>query len=380
MRIGISGYVGNKKTGIGRVLENVLKQVAILLPESEFILFVNKDFLEYIEIDWPNNVKIVQYNVSKNNPIGNIIWHQFGFQRQLKKFECDCEFLPNFSLLLWNRIPTVSIIHDMIEFNVAKKFNMFRVLYRRFAVPRMARKSDIIITVSNSSKSDIIKFCKIRDSKIKVAYNGCDFEVFKPYSENEVRKKLTKHTIEPYSYVMSVGTIDYPGKNVFSLVKAFFKAKKQFDSNLKLLIVGKSGHNAKKIFDLVSNSPFCNDVRFTGFVSDEDLPYFYSGALVFCFLSLYEGFGLPLLEAMACGCPVIASNTSSLPEVLGDAGITIDPFDIDGIAKAIWKLENSPFVQNESRMRGISRAKMFSWVSAAKVYCDVFNEIKNSSR
>lgn len=376
MRIGISGYVGNKKTGIGRVLENVLMHMARLAEDSEFILFVNGDFDEFLRITWPPNVKVVPFQVSKECPIGNILWHQFCFQQKLKQYKCDCAFIPNFSLLLWRRIPTVAIIHDMIEFNVPNKFSVVRVLYRRFAVPRMARKSDRIVTVSFSSKRDIINICGVPESKVTVAYNGCDVSVFRPLAENDVRNKLCGYALEPGSYILSVGTVDYPGKNVFSLVKAFFRLKEQGKTDKKLVVVGKPGHNAGKIYELVSKSPFQGEVKFLGFMSDEDLPYFYSGAAMFCFLSLYEGFGLPIVEAMACGCPVICSNTSSLPEILAGAGMTVDPLDIEKIAETISLVNNSPDLRSEFRAKGIIRSQEFSWNSAAKVYRDVFEKVK----
>jgi glycosyltransferase involved in cell wall biosynthesis len=377
MKIGISGYIGKYKTGIGRTLENVLLELAKVDNNITYYLFINYDQYELIRSAWPTNVKIIKYKVSKNNPIGNILWHQFYFQMKLKQYKCDLSLIPNFSLLLWKSVPTVVVIYDLIEFNVLNKFSKLRVKYRYFSVPLMAKKADKIITISKCSKDDIIKYCRVEESKIVIAYCGYDKNMFRELTENDVYAKIKTYSMEPYSYILYVGTIDYPGKNVFSLIKSFFYLKEKRNIREKLLIAGNSGYNSNIVFDLVRNSPYKNEVFFLGFVKDEDLPFLYSGAKVFCYLSYYEGFGLPVLEAMACGCPVIGSNSSSIPEILDNAGILVDPNNIDEIADAIYGVITSDNLGHSMKKKGLYRAESFSWNNAAARYYEVLKKLNS---
>lgn len=376
-RIGISGYVGNRKTGIGRVLENVLIRMCRIAPTFEFILFVNYDFDDYLNQSWPSNVKVVPFGVSKNSPLKNIWWHQLGFQRLLREHGCACSWIPNFSLLLWSEVPVVAVVHDMIEFHVAGKFDRFRMVYRQLAVPRLARKANEVITVSESSKQDIIRYCGISASKITVASNGCDFDVFQPVVGRKLADRLRLWGLEPLSYLLTVGTIDYPGKNVMSVLRAYVALREQQSTRQKLVVVGKPGHNAQKIYGYISSSIFRSDIIVLGYLGDADLPYLYSGATALCFMSLYEGFGLPVLEAMACGCPVICSNTSAMPEIVEGTGITVDPLDVDAIMCAIQKVEHSLLTRDQLVLTALKRSRRFSWDTTARIYLNTFHRVLN---
>ena len=144
MRVGISGYVGTHLTGIGRVLISVLKEMARLYPDDEYVLFANKGYTFYDSLSAFPNVRVVDTGVSKDSPLANILWHQWGFQRMLRRWNCDVAYIPNFSLLLWKRIPTVVTIHDLIEFNVPGKFSRLRMAYRKVIDPLMVRNSSSI--------------------------------------------------------------------------------------------------------------------------------------------------------------------------------------------------------------------------------------------
>ncbi|HLW06209.1 MAG TPA: glycosyltransferase family 1 protein [Marinilabiliaceae bacterium] len=373
MIIGISGYVGNKLTGIGRVLLNVLINLAEKNPLDTFVVFENKDFDAFsVTFQHTPNVKIVKTSVSKESAIGNILWHQHSYQRLLEKYKCEVSFIPNFSLLLWKNIPTVVIIHDMIEFHVPGKFSPLRMLYRKFSVPRMARKADFIITVSESSKRDIVKFCKVPAGKIKVVLNGVDVKRFRRYESSEVTRVLGQYGLAGTDFLLFVGTIDYPGKNIKVLIEAFFNLKAKYKIAEKLVVVGKNGHNSKVIYDFVKSSPFQSDVIFTGFLSDEDLPLLYNGARVFLYLSLYEGFGLPVLEAMACGTPVICPDTSSFPEIVNGLNVAVNPIDVEAIELKMFELMNDSELRNHIGNAGYDKSKKYRWELAADEYMSVF--------
>lgn len=372
MRIGISGYVGTHLTGIGRVLVCVLKEMARLFPEDEYVVFANSGYTFYDALATLPNVKVVDTGVSKDSPLANIIWHQWGFQRSLRQWKCDLAYIPNFSLLLWKQIPTVVTIHDLIEFNVPGKFSRLRMAYRKVIDPLMVRNSTSITTVSECSKRDIIRFCNAKEEKVRVIHNAVDTTIFHEYDKEDVIPVIEKYGLNYKSYFIFVGTIDYPGKNIKTVIEAFFQLKTQQPNDHQLVIVGKDGHNAQVIYDLVNGSAYKKDVLFTGYVPDADLPILYSGAKVMLYLSFYEGFGLPVLEAMSCATPVICSDTSCFPEVAGQADVCVCPTDVEAVADKLMRLTSDDnfclHVTNQCR----KQAKSFSWERSAKAYHEVF--------
>ena len=374
MILAISGYVGNKLTGIGRVLIEVLNEMAPINDADEYVLFKNYDFEDYDVLKKHANIKIVDINVSKYSSLGNIIWHQWNFQRLQKEYKCDVAYIPNFSLLLWKRIPTIVTIHDLIEFNVPNKFSKLRMMYRKIIDPMMVRNSTYITSVSECSKQDIIKFCGAKESKIKVIANAADRSRFRIYREEEVKDCLVKYDLQYKEYCLFVGTIDYPGKNIMSALEAYVNLRKKYNIKEKMVIVGKNGFNSDVIYDYVNNSDYKDDIIFTGYLSDMDLPLVYSGSKVLIYLSLYEGFGLPVLEAMSCNIPVVCPNTSCFPEVIGDIPVGVSPTSISEIEDKLYKLLSDDVFNRKISEECHERAKKFSWKQSALAYYKVFHE------
>jgi glycosyltransferase involved in cell wall biosynthesis len=369
MKIGISGYVGNKLTGIGRVLLNILHEIGKEHQDVDIVLFENKDFDDFsVELKCYSNIRIVKTKVSKESALGNIVWHQLSYQRQLKKYDCDISLIPNFSLLLWKNRPTSVIIHDLIEFNLPEKFSKLRTKYRYFAVPKMAKIADLVFTVSRSSERDIIKYCNTPADKIKVIYNAADKSFFKPYDKSVVVQRLEKYNLEYKDYILFVGTIDYPGKNVKNLIEAYFSLRDNNQISEKLVIIGKNGHNSEVIYDFVKPSKYHNDVVFTGYVEDDDLPLIYSGAKIMTYLSFYEGFGLPVLEAMSCCTAVLCSNTSCFPEIVEELDVTVDPNDINGIATKIYNLISNNDLNKQIAQSCYEKSQKYDWKVSADSY------------
>lgn len=375
MRVGISGYVGTHLTGIGRVLINVVKEMARLFPEDEYVLFANQGYDFYAPLTSLPNVRVVNTGVSKDSPIANILWHQRGFQRLLRQWECDVAYIPNFSLLLWKRLPTVVTIHDLIEFNVPGKFSPLRMAYRKMIDPLMVRNSTFVTTVSECSKRDIVRFCHADEKKVRVIPNAVDPTYFHEYDEAEVRPVLEKYGLVYKSYFIFVGTIDYPGKNIKVVIDAFFQLKERQGIDYKLVIVGKDGHNSQIIYDVVNRSRYKDDVLFTGYVSDADLPKLYSGAKVMLYLSLYEGFGLPVLEAMSCATPVVCSDTSCFPEVAGEADICVNPTDVDAVSGQLLRLTTDETYYQQMANQCLAQSRTFSWERSARAYHEVFKMV-----
>ncbi|CCZ71257.1 mannosyltransferase [Bacteroides sp. CAG:702] len=378
MIVGISGYVGNRLTGIGRVLINILSELAKQHPEDKYILFRNFDFKEYNCLTQYENIQIVDVPYTKESGLKNILWHQWLFQKLLKKYKCDIAYIPNFTLLLWKSIPTIVTIHDLIEYNVPDKFSKPRMIYRKWICdPLMAKRSNYILTVSEASKVDIIKYLHVNPNKITVTPNAADRTVFKKYSDEEIHRTLQKYKFKEKDYLLFVGTIDYPGKNVMTALKAYLELKKEYNIQEKMVIVGKNGYNSDVIYNFVNASESKEDIIFTGYLPEEDLPLVYAGAKIMVYLSYYEGFGLPVLEAMSCGTPVVCSNTSCFPEVIGDIDVGVNPESISEVKEKIYKLlTDTPYINSISE-QCYKRASCFSWKLSAQLYHDVFKSFSN---
>lgn len=380
MRVGISGYVGNKLTGIGRVLINVLIELAKQYPNDTYILFRNYDFLEYDCLKEFSNIQIVDVPYTKESTLKNILWHQWLFQKLVKQYKCDIAYIPNFTLLLWKVKPTIVTIHDLIEYNVPDKFSKARMIYRKgICDPLMARRSDHILTVSQSSYNDIVKYLNVDNKKITLTLNASDKNVFKKYSREEVEEVIKRVGLEYKKYFLFVGTIDYPGKNIKTVIESFFSLKEKGKiKDYKLVVIGKKGFNSEVIFDCVEKSQFNNDVIFPGYVEDKDLPMYYAGAAIMLYLSLFEGFGLPVLEAMSCATPVICPNTSCFPEIVEDLDVTVPPLDVDAVSNKILQIVENSEYSNELSQKCYDKSKKYSWSASARNYHDAFCFLLNN--
>lgn len=250
----------------------------------------------------------------------------------------------------------------------------FVPLYPREELKRYIDRADSIIAISEHTKRDIINFFNVPEEKVRVILLAAD-ERFRCIEDKEaIRKTLDIYGISD-EYILYTGPMELR-KNVPALVRAYSILKTENKISHKLVLAGnKGGGQYKEIMDIISSDGIENEVIFTGFVADDDLPYLYNGASVFAFPSLYEGFGLPPLEAMACGCPVVTSNTSSLPEVVGDAGLMVDPNRPEELAEAMWRILEESELRAELRERGLKRAAEFSWRRCAEETLAVYREL-----
>ena len=268
---------------------------------------------------------------------------------------------------LLNLQPFIVTCHDIIPLIF---YNNIKKLKFRYAVSGI-KNADKIIADSYNTKQDIISYFKIPDEKIKIIPLAAD-KIFQPLDEVIISKIKQKYNFD-FPLILYVGTLE-PRKNIPTLIKAFCKLKKEGLPHI-LLVTGKKDGKYKKIFEMVKKLNLQKDVIFTGYIPREDLPTIYNAVDLFVYPSLYEGFSLPPLEAMACGTPVITSNTSSLPEVVGDAGIMVNPYEIDGLAKAMYEVLTDCGLREDMIKKGLKRAKMFSWERTAKETLEVYQEV-----
>lgn len=336
MKVVISGYIGKKITGIGRNLICLLDNAT---SDIDYVIYTNEDMKNDLKFKNPH-VTVKAYPISKNSSFKNLLWTTFIFPFVALKERANCVLIPNFTLLLLKFRPTIVIMHDLIEFNVPNKFSKNKMFYRtKIADPITARKADHILTVSQNSKKDIMKFLNIKENKITVIYNGVEQEKFRRMNKDATLRILRKKKW-PEDFLLYAGTIDYPGKNAMGVIKAFEKLKKDQTYTGCLVLAGMPGTNFEIIKTYIENSTYKNNIILTGYVTDEELIALYSACSVFIFISLYEGFGIPPLEALSCGAKTIVSNTSSLPEVVGKIGWTVSPTNEEEVKNTIVKALN----------------------------------------
>ena len=264
--------------------------------------------------------------------------------------------------------PFIITVHDLVRFSFsfAEEKIIMRILLKLDI--RGIKRASHIIAVSQNTRDDLIKYLKIPDDKISVIYNGIDHSVFKPYKVKLLDKP----------YILYVGS-ERPRKNLGQLFEAFAKLKDEFPE-LQLVKIGIAGRSPKYRRDTMkklASLGITGRVTFIGYASESDLAHYYSSALLLAYPSLYEGFGLPPLEAMACGCPVITSNTSSLPEVVGEAGIMVDPHDTDSLAQAMRQVLTDSELRDNMIRKGLEQSKRFSWEKAAEQTLEVYNKVES---
>ena len=321
------------------------------------------------------------FNVSFFYPAAlRAAWQDQHFVRMLNR-QKGIVHLPNHHLGRYGfflKVPYIITVHDLIRYFDLKGHGTFihrPNLRDRFYLSldyRGIKKATRIIAVSQATKDDLVKHLGIAEERISVVYEGIDHQLFKP--------TLVAHQSAPY--LLFVGS-EHPRKNFIGLLKAFrnFKSKSGHRfKDLKLVKVGKAGgaeaEFRKHTLQAVNELNIAGDVVFTDYVADEDLPAYYSGAECFILPSLYEGFGFPPLEAMACGCPVIVSNVASLPEVTGEAAIKVHPYHTYSLTRALEMVLTDERLRGELVAKGFERAKQFSWEKAAKETLNIYREVE----
>lgn len=268
----------------------------------------------------------------------------------------------------------VTIIHDMAYKSCPETVRKKTKGMLNLALKKSCKRADKIITVSEFSKQEIIHYLHIEENKIVVMPNGVDFNRYHPnYSADEISCVLAKYKIST-KYFLYLGTLE-PRKNITKLIEAYAKLKEEISPIPKLVLAGGKGWMYDSIFETVNRLKLEDDVIFTGYVMEKEVPVLMKGAEAFLFPSIYEGFGMPPLEAMACGTPVLVSNVSSLPEVVGDAGVYVDPDSIQSIKEGMALFLSNEKLKKELSAKGLERAKLFTWERSAGILNKVFEEL-----
>lgn len=372
MKIGIMlRHLGSKGPEVGtRVYaENVVEGILERDKKNKYLLIYNdKESLgKYSK--YPNATEIVIRMPTK------LLWDQFAIPLLVKREKLDLIFNPKFTVPLFSGCKTVFAIHGMEWYIYPEVYNWYDIIYVKIALPFYCRKADAIVAVSKLVKSDIINYIGIYKDKIKTIYEAAN-KIFRPLRDQDTLIAIKEKYNLPDRFILYVGGI-FPSKNFGGLVKAFYNLKKK--GSYKLVVVGSKRWKFEKDFKLINELDLNDDIHFTGRIPQIDLPAFYNLAEIFVFPSLYEGFGIPVLEAMACGCPVIASKTGALPEIAGDAAAFIDPYDIKEMSDTMNKVLTNENFRQELIEKGYKQVKNFSWDKCATEIIEVFRELEREN-
>src|SRR5690606_15050327 len=310
-----------KLEGIGWYTHQTLKRIVLSHPEHEFIFFFDRKFDE--SFIYADNVKGVTISPQARHPFLYYLWFEWLIPYYLKKYKVDVFLSPDGLTTLNSRVPSCLVIHDLAFEHFPEHNRFLDGRYYRFFTPRFARKAKRIVTVSEFSKQDIFKQYGVENEKISVSYNGAH-SGYRPLSFEE-KSVIKNNWTSGQEYFIFAGAL-HPRKNVVNLLKAFIVFKRKYKTNMKLVIVGRMAWKYDEVEKMKNDMPFREDVIWTGYLDVQQLSQLMGAAYALVYASLFEGFGIPILEALQCHVPVIASNTSSMPEVAGAAGLLVDPY------------------------------------------------------
>lgn len=366
MRIGIDArLVHYTQAGIGQYTLNLIRGLAELDAENEYVILQSRK----------DRLPLIQKPNFRRHPLWTPSHHrleQLVLPLEIQGLNLDLLHSPDFIPPFRRNCLSVITVHDL-SFLVYPGFMTRESANYYGQIDVAVRNTQHIIAASQSTADDIIRLLGAPESKITVIYQAID-PIFRPISDPEPLAAVRARYGVPEEFVLFVGTVE-PRKNLPTLFEAFRLVLDRYRSRAKLVVVGPLGWLVDESLEAVERLSLEDDVLFLKKVPVADLLHLYNAARVLVMPSFYEGFGRPALEAMACGTPVIVSNVSSLPEVVGDAGILVSPHDPEDIAVAIWRVLSDAQLREEMRAKGLSRATCFSWERAAQQTLDVYREV-----
>jgi glycosyltransferase involved in cell wall biosynthesis len=379
MKIGIEGQrlFRKKKHGMDMVALELILNLQEIDKENEYFIFVKPDEDDQVLKETPN------FKIIKLEGGSYPLWEQVALPKAAGEAGCQILHCTSNTAPINCKIPLVVTLHDIIymESNYLKiltgsatPYQKFGNVYRKMVVPRVVKMSRKIITVSHFEKNRIGEYFGIQgDNRLEAVYNGVS-EHFKPMTDESELKRVKEKYHLPDHFFFFLGNTD-PKKNTKGTLKAFSDFLKQTGTDYRLVMLDYDLSELEKLLDEIGDKNLIEKIILTGYVINTDLPAIYVQSKVFLYPSLRESFGIPMLEAMACGVPVITSNTSSMPEVAGNAAFIIDPFKPEEITNALVKLVNDEELRKDLICKGFEQAAKFSWKSMAESVLKIYKEV-----
>jgi glycosyltransferase involved in cell wall biosynthesis len=381
MKIGVMLRTIDDKKGIGIYTQNLMDHLLALDKKNEYVLFYyNPEFLgRYARYEHVRE-KLVKAPLSSlrfrefsfPDAASRFIWDQVKIPIEVKREGVNLLFNPADSVPLFTKCQTIMVLHGSDWYVNPRMYKLLDRIYIRIMMPLYCKKASLLISNSELSKRDFVSILRVSEEKIKTIYFGVNPR-FRPIEDDDffLKKAREKYHL-PEKYILYVGRI-YPGKNFGNLLHAFSKIHTSLPQ--KIVVAGHPRWDYQSVYASIEKLGLQEKVLFTGWVPQEDLVAFYNLADLFIFPSFYEAFGIPLLEAMACGCPAVASQTGALPEIAGGAAFLVNPYSPDEIAEAIRTVLIEGNLRKEHIEKGLQRAKAFSWEKCARETLAVFESL-----
>lgn len=368
MKIGVMLRTIDEKQGIGVYTQNLMDHLLSIDRENEYVLFYrNPEFLgRYAHYDNVHEKVVTAPN--------KLIWDQVKIPLEARREKLDVIFHTKFTLPLFARSKTVMVLHGSAWFVFPESYRPLDRTYIRAVMPWYCKKADAIISNSEMTKWDFVNILGVSPDKIKTTHFGFDSK-FRPIEDSALLEEVRQRYELPERFILFVGRID-PGKNFGALIEAFSKI--HTDLPHKIVVAGHPRFDFEGDLAKVEELGLQDKVLFAGWVPPDDLAALYNLADVFVLPSFYEGFGIPVIEAMACGCPVIAADAGALPEISGGAALLVDPYSQDEIAEAIRRTLTDDGLRQRLIDSGLQRAKAFSWEKCARQTLEVLHSLNGS--
>jgi glycosyltransferase involved in cell wall biosynthesis len=365
MRIGINtrSLLGQKMEGFGNYTLEIVKRMTVAHPEHSFVLYFDRPVDP--QFNFGPNVICKSVFPPTRHPFLYVIWFQWRLRRAIQKDQIDVFWTPDGMFPLSIQVPVLASIHDLNFEHFPQDLPKWVAWYYKKYFPRFAKAATQIVTVSETTKKDIISSYQIPSEKISVIYNGVNAQ-YQPISD-QVKDNIQQQLGFNAPYFLFVGSL-HPRKNIHRLLQAF-QLFAQTDSSYQLVIVGAAMWKDQS-FEIESN--LAKRIHFKGHIETKTLANIMAAAAAFVYVPYFEGFGMPLAEAMAAQTPIIAGDQSCLPEIAADAALFVDPFDVEAIAKAMEKLKNDVALQTQLVEAGKKRVLAFNWdLAAEKVWHEI---------
>jgi glycosyltransferase involved in cell wall biosynthesis len=365
----------NRLEGMGWVAFETLSRMVAAHPEDTFIFFFDRPFDP--SFVFAKNVEPVVLFPQARHPFLFIWWFEWSVARALKRHKADVFLSPDNFCTLRTDVPTCLVVHDVAWTHPESRVGGLMQWYYDFFAPKFLNKATRIVTVSSFVKQDALRAYPFLDeTKIDVAHNACRSD-FKPLSEAEKTVVKAKYT-EGSPFFIFVGAV-HPRKNVHRLIEAFGLFKEWTNSDMKLIIVGRFGWQTGDVTRAFESSFYQNDIIFTGYIADEEVPKLVGSALAVTYVSLSEGFGIPILEGFNCNVPVLTSKTTSMPEVAADAALLVNPESIEDIANGMEKLAIDSDLRADLIEKGRKRRADFDWNESTAILYDNIKKTVNGN-
>ena len=372
MRIGLEAQrlFRTKKHGMEVVALETIRQLQLIDKENEYVVFVREDE-DNTCLTETSNFKIKTFSANSYPE-----WEQVRLPTAMRKEKIELLHCMSNTGPLLTSVPIIVTLHDVIFLEAIETggtaYQNFGNLYRRFIVPRLTRKSKAIITVSHFEKNNILQYIPVPADKIEVVYNAVSSRFHTRYAPDLQKQVQEKYNLPATFFLFSANVA--PRKNTKGVIQAFAQYCEQHPQGLPLVMLNGKAEMVHSVLQETGQTQWADRFLFPGYVTTEDLPLVYGLAKVFLYPSFREGFGLPILEAMACGTPVITSHTSSMPEVAGGAALLVDPVQPADIARAISMLDADTTLRETCITKGIERAAGFSWERTAQQVLELYRK------